>query len=192
MFKRILLVLVAVSFIACAGGPSSTPTVNTTQTESGDTLWSSGYTPGNVQIDKEFKYLGVSDRSDQHATRKYYGWKKDDNTYLYIVDFKSRGTWSFPKSNDGLLSKDNNPNDPDLLAYEPFKYSVWREVSSNAKRMFIKLGGSLPGCLAAFEMNKISPSRSAAFFVIYIEGTDCDYKGWGGIGKRATEIFTIN
>jgi hypothetical protein len=190
MFRKLLLIIIAVSFIACASDSSKKP-FNNTITESGATAWMSSYTPGNVQIDKSFKFVGSEDKSDPKAFRKYYVWKKDDNHFIYIVDFKVRGTWSFPINNDGLLGKGGNTSDPDLLAYQPFKYSLWKKMAANSEAMVQDLGVTIPECYVAFEKVKMSPSRSAAYFVLYVESTDCDYQGWGGIGGRFNDAISM-
>ena len=191
MLKKLLLLLTAISFITCTGkGPSKEPVINNTTTPSGDTIWASGYTPGNVQINKDFKFVGSQDRSDQRSTREYYTWVRDDGTFIYIVDWRSRENWSFSEDNDGLLGRKNDPNNP-LLKHEPFQYSLWKGMALNSKKMVRKLGVEIPKCIASFQKNKMSPSRSAAFFVVFVEKTDCGYKGWGGIGKRFNDVITI-
>ena len=194
MFKKLfLLSLVGIFFLSCAGDPDfkKEPSPNVI-TDTDYMIWASSYTPGSVKVDKEYKYIGSEDRSNQNATRKYYVWQKDTDHVVYIVDLKIKGSWRFPEDNDGLLGKKNDPNDPHLLAYKPFQYAVWKGAHPNSVKMMKKLGMKLPKCAATFQVSKISPSRSAAFFVIYMEKSDCDHTQWGGIGSRATSVFTIN
>lgn len=182
MIKKFLLFLIAVSFIACAGGPSKESVINNTKTESGDSVWVSSYFNGKVQISKDYKFIGSRERSDQGAIRKYYVWQKDDGTFIFIVDFKARGTWSFSKTNDGLHG--NSANNPDILVYKPFDFSLWKKINTNAEKMVTDLGVKIPECYVAFQRNKLSPSRSSAFFIMFVEKTACDYNSWGGVGKR--------
>jgi hypothetical protein len=192
MFKKLFFILVTVTFLAsCASGPSTEKPVNTMETEKGSTAWTSAYTPGSVEINPDFKWVGQEERSDRVATRKYYVWKNSDGDLVYIVDFKVRIQWSFPEDNDGLLGKDSGTDDPNLLAYTPNRFSVWKGINPNSVKVMKNLGVKLPECGASFQENKMAPSRSAAFFVVFYEATDCNYKNWGHIGTRAHEAFTI-
>jgi len=189
MVKKLLSILITLAFFGCGGSSLKDPVSNNTPTESGGTVWSSSYFNGRVQIDKEFKFLGSQDRSDQKAERKYYVWKKDLDTFVYVIDLKVKGTWTFPQGADGLLKA--GFDDPDLLVYEPFKYSIWKKMHSNADKTLKELGLVLPMCYAAFEKAKLSPSRSAAFFVLYVEKTGCDYESYGGIGTRFNSAVSM-
>jgi hypothetical protein len=188
---KVFLLLVAMSFIACADGPNKKPVVNNTQTEFGDTVWTSMYTDGSIRIDRAFKFIGSQDTSTQYCFSKYYVWHRDDGTLLYVCDWKSKSTWSYPKDNDGLLGKKNNPEDPDLLNYRPFQYAIWKVTSPKAIRILTKLGLKVPEPFAKIETVKMSESRNSAFWIAFMEETDPDYKGWEGIDQRATSVITI-
>jgi len=192
MLRKLSLLLVAASFIACAGTqPSQDPVTNNAVTESGDTVWTSGNFDGSVQIDKSFKFLGSQNGGSQNSIRKSYFWQKNENTFLYIVDWRHRKTWTFPIDNDGLLGRSNDPQDPSLLAYEPSKHSIWKNMSKKSAETAQKLGIKIPECYAAFEKVKMSSSRGSAFWVILVEKTDCDYKGLNGIGERFTDAISM-
>ena len=189
MVKKVLAILIALAVIGCAGTSPKDPVSNNTPTESGGTVWASSYFNGKVQISEDFKFVGSQDKSNQSAFKKYYVWQKDLDTFIYVVDFKAKGVWSFPKNDDGHAA--TGVNRPDLLAYEPDEYSLWKKIHPNAERVLLALGQVFPMCYADFQKAKISPSRSAAFFIIYVEKTGCDYKSYGGIGTRFNSAVSM-
>jgi hypothetical protein len=190
MLKRIFFILISIAVISCGSGPTlKDPVSNNTATESGGTLWTSSYFSGRVQLDKEFEFIGSQDKSNQSAFRKYYVWQKDIDTFITIVDFKAKGVWSFPKTDDGHIQ--TSVSDPNLLAYEPDEYSLWKKLHPNSEKVLLELGQAFPMCYAAFQKVKMSPSRSAAFFIIYVEKTGCDYQSYGGIGTRFNNAVSM-
>jgi len=179
------LIISTTLVIGCAATePNKSPVVNNTATESGDTIWKSSNFDGKVHIDKSFKFLGSRSRNNQRSIRTDYVFQKDDNIFLYIADWKHRRTWTFPKDNDGLLGKSGDPNNPALLAYEPFKYSVWKKTSEKSQKMLKEFGINMPNCYAAAEKNKMSSSRGSVVWVMYTEKTNCDYDNTEDVLER--------
>jgi len=173
MFKKLFLILIVVLFLFACAGPSKDPVMNNQTSESGDTVWTGSYFNVAAQIDKTFKFVGTQDKSDQRVRRKYYVYDAEDGHFIYIVEIKMKGTWTFPKDYNPLLGKDQKINDPNLL-FLSSDNSAWAGMQKRSYDLITEMGVEIPKCKILVQQAKISPSRSGGAWIVMSTPSSCN------------------
>ena len=172
--KQVLALIAIVGLLFSCAGPSTDPVPNNQIAESGDPLWRASYMNAALQMSEQFKFKGTQDKSDQRVGRKYYVYDAGQGHFLYIVEIRVKGTWTFPDDYDPLLGRDQNPKDPNLLEYSPRTYSVWTGMRERSYRVVTGLGVEVPKCKIMVQQAKISPSRKGGVWVVMSYPSTCD------------------
>ena len=181
VIKKLSICLFAVIVMAFFGCATTTVTeekpFNVEKEVTGETIWTSNFTPLTVKIDRSFEFIGTKDMSDMKVRRQYHVWLKKTGEIIYIVDLQIRTTYNFPEDYDPNLGMDQNPNDPNILLYKPMQYSVWKGIPKNSYAVLNSMGLQIPKCKAALEVAKLSPSRKSGVWLVLMQPNPCGQYG---------------
>ena len=180
-FKIALCIFVVVSLFACADGPQRTEqevtALQTTKTESGNSVWTGSRFPIVIEVDKSFKFLGEKRVWDGKKTADFSLWQNEDGVAIYIIDWHHQ-TWSFPSGEDGLNPPSTNRQY--LLDYKEGDYAIWKGISPRSYKVIKDLGAKIPECKVSLNRAFIpSSGRNKAVFVVLFEpwpDNPCDYE----------------
>ena len=190
-FVHILIVGLLIAFMSSCGTGKELTSPNLNTTIDGDITWTSSFFSGTVKIDKAFKYVGVSDRSDSKAHRYYHVWKRNSGQIIFIVDFSSKTGWTFPEDYDPGLGREQSPNEKGIISHRLMEYAVWNEMYKKPYEVMSKLGVKVPQCKLLIQTGRFSPSRKSAYFFVLIEESPCGSTDMGSLLDNTRAWITL-
>lgn len=171
MIVKKLLVVFFMFLLACS---SNTPNIEKPEEDlTGNIIWNSQRTPFQVSINHQFEFKFIGGKSTQIGDRlyDYTVFTNPEGKIIYIIDYK-RLDQPFPKGADIFEPRDVNSQD--ILAYEPYQYSIWTGISNFSESILRDMQVDVPRCKVALNSGKLNfEDRSTAVFVVYIEPWNC-------------------